>query len=366
MKGLLSSYILYYTNNKMGIRGLTGFLRWIASSNPSIADSSIDWSKWKHKKIGIDILGFLYRAKSQRHSIFTFLGKFIAACKKHEITPVMVFDGKPPDEKRILLQKRAALRLASEETKRQLEKDLGEVPMNEIQTAVVTKELQRLDLNSTYLTSEERDMAKQLFYACGIVSLNASCEADSVLAHFSKRDEFAAVISHDFDLLARGVETLLVPENYALPGDAYGWSEYNLPTILRQIRFTYDQFLDMCVLMGCDYTSGLMSLPFKRAYWMVQFRGSLPTLLDILGVPDPKPYETAKQLLEGLLDTQESLMGEKQWEKWRAGPPPIECDVLDTFHSLYLDSLTTNEFAFLKGEPVLPPLALLSSPTLLL
>jgi len=162
-------------------------------------------------------------------------------------------------------------------------------------------------------------------------------------------------------LLARGVETLLVPESYALPGDVCGWSEYNLSTILRQIRFTYDQFLDMCVLMGCDYTSGLMSLPFKRAYWMVQFRGSLSTVLDILGVPTPKPYETAKQLLEGLLDTQESLMGEKQWEKWTAGPPPIECDVLDTFHSLYLESLTDKEFAFLKGKPLPLPLPLPST-----
>jgi len=335
----------------MGIRGLTGFLRWVASTTGvEKPHDPLDWSKWKGKKIGIDILGFLYRAKAQRQSIFTYLGKFIAACKQHGVIPIMIFDGKPPDEKRTLLQKRAALRIASEETKRHLEKDLDEVPMNELQTEVVSKELHRLDLNSTYLTSEERNMAKQLFYACGIVSLNASCEADSVLAHFAKRNEIVAVISHDFDLLARGVETLLVPESYALPGDAYGWSEYTLSTILRQIGFTYEQFLDMCILMGCDYTSGLKSFPFKRAFWMIQFRGPLTTVLPLLDVKDTKPYETAKQLLEGLLDTQESLMGEKQWEKWATGPPPIELDVLDTFHSLHLAHLTNKEFTLLQGS----------------
>ena len=329
----------------MGVRGLTKFLHW---ANTASGDTqTIDWSQWKGKKIGVDILGFLYRAKAQRRSILPYLGTFIAACKQHSIQPVMIFDGKPPDEKRALIQKRTALRLASDATRQILEGDLEHVPMNEEQAAVVTKEVNRLVLNSTYLTGEERDIAKQLFYACGIVTLNASGEADSVLAYFAKRGELAAVISHDFDLLARGVETLLVPGPYALPGDTGGWSEYRLSSILTRIGFTYEQFLDMCILMGCDYTSGLQSLPFKRAYWAIQFRGPLSVVLASLGVRNTMPYETAKHLMEGLLDTQDSLMNAKQWEKWMAGPPSVEHDVLNAFYPLHLNLLSKTEFATL-------------------
>jgi flap endonuclease-1 len=304
----------------------------------------------KGKKIGIDILGFLYKTKAQHQSIFTYLGKLIAACRKYGIIPVPIFDGKPPEEKREALKQRAALRVDSDAKKKVLAEDLDTVPMSEAQKSIVKHELSTLEHNSSYLTSEERDQAKQLFYACGVLFLNATGEADNLLSYFAKRGEFVAVMSNDLDLIARGVETLLVPDDYALPGDKSGWKQYGLTSILTSVNFTYAQFLEMCVLMGCDYTAGGVSMPYKSAFWAIQYRGSIDKTFRKLGIKDTAPYAKAMEILQGLHETPDSLMGEKQWLRWSAGVQPVEKEALDAFRKVELHGLSAEEYDLLQGN----------------
>lgn len=313
----------------MGIRGLTGWVQWAASE----ATVPPDWSHWAGKRIGVDILGFLYKAKAQRRSPFLFVAQFLAACAEHKITPVAVFDGKPPDEKREALKRRSELRASSEIKKQILEADLEKVPMNPSQREVIEARLRTLSLSSTYLTGDERDLVKQLFYACGVLSLNATGEADNVLAYFARRGEFDAIITNDLDFLARGVEHLLVPNAYAVPGDSDGWKEYRLSEILRISGLSYNQFVEMCVLMGCDYTAGLTALQYKTAYWAIKYRGTMELTLSRAGV-SAAPYHRACRMLKGIDDTADALMGEKQWEKWSAGAPATEPEILLEFQKV--------------------------------
>ena len=302
----------------MGIRGLTGWIKWAAESA-----GEPNWTEWSGQRIGIDILGFLYKAKAQKQSPFLFVIQLIAACKKHNIIPVIIFDGKPPNEKLEALKHRSAARLA---------------------TIATTDLIYTLSPNTSYLTSDERDIAKQLFYACGVLSLNATGEADSILAYFSRRGELAAIISNDLDLLARGVENLLVPESYALPGDKSGWIHYRLSVILRTVEFSYNQFLEMCVLMGSDYTVGLKSLPYKSAYCSVKYHGTMQLTLSRSCVTDIAPYNRAFVMLNGSIDTVDSLMGEKQWDKWAAGIPPAEYETLAKFREIYFPTISDEDY----------------------
>ena len=329
----------------MGVRGLTGCVKWAAPS----AIQKPDWSKYKGTKIGVDILGFLYKTKAQRSCPLVYIARLVAAFRKCGITPVMIYDGRPPDAKRAALKQRAALRETSEFTQKILESDLATVPMSEAQKTVVEEKLKALSLNSSYFTSEERDLSKQFLYACGVLSLNATGEADDVLAHFSRRGEFAAIISNDLDLLARGVETLLVPDNYALPGDPDGWILYNLPVLLTALEFTYEQFVEMCVLMGCDYTVGHRSLPYKSAYWAIKYRGAIELTLKHLRVGDVEPYMGAIERLKGNYETVDTLMGEKQWAKFAAGAPPIEGETLALFRKGPLVSLDESSYKLINN-----------------
>ena len=336
-------YTLHTT--RMGIRGLTGWIRWAA---PKTIQEPV-WTDMKGKKIGIDILGFLYRTKAQHQSIFTYLGKFVARCKQYGIIPVPIFDGKPPEEKREALKQRATLRIESDVKKKVLTADLDTVPMSEVQKSVVKHELSVLEHNTSYLTSDERDKAKQFFYACGVLFLNATGEADNVLSYFAKRGEFAAVISNDLDLIARGVETLLVPDDYALPGDTSGWKQYNLSSILATVEFTYTQFLEMCVVMGCDYTIGKKTMAYKSAFWAIKYSGTLEKILYKQGIDDTVPYMKAMKILQGIDETPESLMGEKQWVRWGAGMTGIEKEALEAFRKVELHGVSEEEYAIIRG-----------------
>ena len=293
----------------MGIRGLT---RWIAWATPTSIQLPT-WEDFAKKRIGIDMLGLLYKSKAQSRDPIAYLATFIAACKKYSITPVPVFDGKPPESKRKM-----------------------------IQTRVATPSLRP----PVYLTSDERDLAKQLCYACGIVPLNASGEADNVLAYFAKTGYVQAVISNDMDLLARGVETLIVPEGYTLPGDPAGWKQYTLSHILESVQLAYNQFVEMCVLMGSDYTAGEKSISYKTAYWSVKYRGIFPTL-HWMGVKDIVPYAKAYGILIGISESPVQLMGEKQWEKIESGAT-VECESLEKFRKSHLSCISDNDFEILS------------------
>ena len=124
----------------MGIRGLTGWIKWAAE--PSIKEPN--WAQWKGKKIGVDILGFLYKAKAQHYSPILYLGRLIAAFKKYDIIPVPIFDGKPPDEKREALKMRSELRIRSDTLKVELKKDLDSSTLSETQRLIAESELRVL------------------------------------------------------------------------------------------------------------------------------------------------------------------------------------------------------------------------------
>ena len=328
----------------MGVRGLTGFLRWAASH--TIKEPA--WATFKGKKIGIDILGFLYKTKANHQSVFLYLARLIARFRQFGIIPVPIFDGKPPEEKREALKQRATLRAESDIKKKVLTEELSHVPMSEAQKSIVTKEINVLEHNSSYLTSEERDQAKRFFYACGVLFLNATGEADNVLSYFAKRGEFVAIMSNDLDLIARGVETLLVPDDYALPGDHSGWKQYNLSAILRAIEFDYRQFLEMCVLMGCDYTAGIKSMQYKSAFWAIKYRGTIEKTVEKLGTKNLPLYMKAMVILQGTEETPESLMGTKQWERWSVGEVPKETEALDAFRKDVLAELAAVEYEQLR------------------
>lgn len=332
----------------MGVRGLTGMIRWAA---PAIIKTP-DWSQFHDKKIGIDILGFLYKTKAHKVSPFIYIANFIAACKEHSITPVMIFDGKPPDEKRAALKQRTELRMSSESTLKTLESDLVSVPLTPVRRSVIESKIHLLSQNASYFTSEERDLVKQLCYACGVMSLNATGEADDVLAYLSLHSEIDAVISNDLDLLARGVETLLVPGPFALPGDSDGWIQYSLKDICTSIGFTYEQFVEMCVLMGTDYTIGHKTLPYKSSYWAIKYRGKLSETLNTMYVTNHEPYLVAKARLMGEHYSKDTLMNEKQWEKWYSGPPTREIETLVEFQKSLLDTLPSDTFTILVADSI--------------
>ena len=340
----------------MGIRGLTGWIRWAA---PAALKAPV-WASYKNKRVGIDILGFLYKAKANKTHPITYIAHLIAKCREYNIIPVPVFDGKPPDEKRETIRQRNEARLKNDQKRLQLTTDMETAEMTTEQRDTLAKEIGSLTASSVYVTTDERDEVKRLLYAAGVLFLNANGEADNVLAYLMRRGELDAVMSNDMDLLARGVHTLLVPERMSVPGDATGWIAYELNSILQHAGLTYLQFLEMCVLMGSDYTNKAKSLPFKASYFTIKYKGNLHKALESIHIKDYLPYDRAIDMLKGLNETVDDLMSEKQWMKWGLwtkgdkDATTTETPYLDTLRTEHLKDMDAAEFRLLfQPLPVL-------------
>jgi hypothetical protein len=100
------------------------------------------------------------------------------------------------------------------------------------------------------------------------------------------------------------------------------------------------QFVEMCVLMGSDYTSGCKSLPYKSAYWAIKYRGGLDKSLKVIGVSSTVKYIRAIEKLMGNDISATELMGEKQWDKFRSGPHLVEPDSLTEMSDTILSEIT--------------------------
>ena len=330
----------------MGVVGLSGWIQRLYAQHQQ-SKPSIDWTVYRGKKIGIDILGFLYRAKSRRNSTLAYVARLVAAFRATGIHPVPIFDGKPPDEKQSLLEDRARQRESASLRCNRLQCDLLAPGLTDEERTALLCEVQRLTTATTYFTGEERELVKQLFYICGVKPLNASGEADNILAYLYQTGEIAAVVSHDMDLLPRGVETLLVPDAYALPGDASGWVQHSLSDVCKLAGLSYDQFVNQCVLMGCDYTHGLPKVPPRAAHTLARRCRNLRDarfLLEGHGILDATPYERAARMLKGVDDVPSKLMNERQWKKWGSIETEPEWDALFGLRSTLLRSLSDAEF----------------------
>lgn len=330
----------------MGIRGLTGWIRWAAPA----AIRAPNWSSYKHKRVGIDILGFLYKAKANNILPTVYIAHLIAKCRQYNILPIPVFDGKPPDEKRETIRLRREERLKNDQKRKQLATDLETATMTNGQRETVEKEFDSLAIGSIYVTTAERDEVKRLLYAAGVIFLNANGEADNILAYLARRGELDAVMTNDMDLLARGVSNLLVPDTAGVPGDTKGWTSYDLNTIIGEAGLVYQQFLEMCVLMGCDYTSKVKSLPYKVSYFNIKYKGTLHRTLQSIQVKDTSIYDKALEILNGRHETVDGLMNETQWLKWSLwlkGSKDVistETDYLDELRGKELKEMDDTEF----------------------
>ena len=241
----------------------------------------------------------------------------------------------------------------------QLATDIENVDMTKEQRDTLTKEISNLTANSVYVTTDERDEVKRLLYAAGVIFLNANGEADNVLAYLMRRGELDAVMSNDMDLLARGVHTMIVPERMGVPGDTTGWIVYELNNILEHAGLMYLQFLEMCVLMGSDYTNKAKSLPFKQSYFTIKYKGNLHKALESIQIKDYLPYDRAIDMLNGRNETVEDLMSEKQWLKWSAWKKgdkdaiSTETPYLDELRTNHLKDMDTDEFGKLFQSDIL-------------
>jgi len=211
---------------------------------------------------------------------------------EHHISLVFVFDGKPPLLKRREIERRRKLR---EKTIAEWQEALKEGDYAKAFSKAV---------RAGILTSEMIEDAKKLLKLLGIPWVQAPAEAEAQAAYMAKRGDVWASSSRDYDSLLFGaprlVRYLTITGREFLPSK--GISRPLKPEIiifeefLSKIGLTYEQLIDLAILIGTDFNDGIKGIGPKTALRLIKKHGRIENLPKEIKEKIPSHYQDIRKI----------------------------------------------------------------------
>lgn len=203
------------------------------------------------------------------------------------IKPIYVFDGKPPE-----------LKLGELEARR-LKRASAAQALEEAKESGDSEQVLKSAKMSVKVTAAHNEQAKRLLRLMGLPVVEAPSEAEATCAALCKSGKVYASATEDADCLTFGT-SILIRNLLAAEAQKKQIFEVNLKVALTQLDISMDQFIDFCILCGCDYCDHLKGIGPTTAIKLVLQHGSLEKILETLDpVKMPLPanfrYELARQ-----------------------------------------------------------------------
>ena len=230
----------------MGIRYLNQFLQ--KNANKS-SIQLYNLSELSGKKIAVDISIYLYRYIAD-NSLIDSMYLMLILFRTNNITPVFIFDGKPPEEKKDLLQKRKTDKRNAKKEYNNLKLILEtnkELDDNEKKEISINME----KLKKSFITIQKNDIenVKNLIRAYGSTYYDAPGEADELCAYLTIQNKVWGCLSEDMDMFVYGCPRVL--RYFSLLN--HNVIVYNVKDILNDLQLEQKELREICVLSGTDY-----------------------------------------------------------------------------------------------------------------
>tara|TARA_B110001450_G_scaffold253816_1_gene277988 strand:- start:567 stop:1544 length:978 start_codon:yes stop_codon:yes gene_type:complete len=284
----------------MGIKGLTGLIK--KTSPDSI--QHIGLYTMKEKRVAIDTSIFLYKSLINVRSKGDYLrnkdGKVVSHIQglyyktnqllSFGITPIYIFDGKPPQEKSQTIKERVK---KADECKTKMDATTDK------------KEKLNLEKGTIRIKKEYIDDLKRLFDSMGVSYIHPDGEAEAYASELCKIGFVDAVMTEDMDTLSYGCPQLVrgcIDKSIKRPEVI---TTFNFQKILEDFQMTHDEFIDMCILCGCDYCPTIPKVGPVRAMKFIQKYKTIENYLDSENVENEEfksKYEASRGLFKVFKD----------------------------------------------------------------
>ncbi|XP_060900098.1 probable flap endonuclease 1 homolog [Labrus mixtus] len=249
----------------MGITKLADLIR----SDAPGSISHKDISDYTGKVIALDTSIVVNQFRAVTPSLSPLTGLFFRTLTflEHDIKPVFVVDGKPPGEKRAVLEKRAE-----------------------------AAGWRSANLNGT-ASSQTKDCV-HLLKILGVPVVQAPGDAEALCAQLVREGIVDAVASEDMDTLPFGAKTLIRQLNAKKNSEII---EYSLTKLLEKLQISHKEFVDLCILLGCDYCGKIAGLGPKRALTLIQKHRTIEEVVSHVNkkthpVPISWKYKEAREI----------------------------------------------------------------------
>ena len=118
----------------------------------------------------------------------------------------------------------------------------------------------------------------------GVPVFDAPCEAEAQCAELAKAGKVFATATEDMDALTFRTPKLLRKMTFAATGKAQKQTvvEIDLEKVLQGLRLSYEEFVDLCILCGCDYCSTIKGIGPKTALKLIREHKSIEKIIKVL------------------------------------------------------------------------------------
>tara|TARA_B100000941_G_C28507044_1_gene558025 strand:+ start:643 stop:1677 length:1035 start_codon:yes stop_codon:yes gene_type:complete len=285
----------------MGIKGLTQLLKKKNAYN--VLEKHL--SKYKGKKIAIDtsILLYKYRYGSgndQLSHIYGILGRCISFLS-NGIIPIFVHDGEPPEEKSDVLSKRTDQRKKLKDKIENLKIQIREYSSDSDSSD--DGQLYKLKANLSKLEKQVVNVSqlhrKEIFYLLkllGVPNFIANGEGEASCAELQKKGIADYAYTEDMDILTFGCTKFLRASNKK---DYY--TEISLDNILENLKMNHNEFIDLCILCGCDYTCTIPKVGMMTAFNLINKERNIDQIIEKntkYNIPEDFKYIKARELFK--------------------------------------------------------------------
>lgn len=254
------------------------------------------------------------------------------------LKPVFVFDGKAPNMKSGELEKRRAKRRKAEE---------------QLKAAVEDDDKEEMDKHSKRLARagrKENEDCKRLLRLMGVPVVLAPMEAEAQAAALCKAGLVYATGTEDMDALTFATPILIRKLTFANQSAKGAQIQtMNYKRAIEGLGLTHDQFVDLCILLGCDYCDNIRGIGPKTALKLIREHGSIekiiPAVKDIPKYTVPKawiPEEETEKKDENETTDEEKEKDDDEAKKDDAEeseekPTPAYVLARDLFHNHTVD-----------------------------
>ncbi len=156
-----------------------------------------------------------------------------------------------------------------------------------------------LEKQSRKPTSDQVTKTKELFTLLGVPFINSPAESDAMCAYLVKQGKVDVVFSEDTDMLPLRCTSFVC----GFDNERAVLSEYNIDNVLKTLELNYEQFVDMCILLGCDYADKIGQIGPKKALPLIQKYNTIENIIEEYIKPNKKLVEKHKYGPEFLQQT---------------------------------------------------------------
>jgi flap endonuclease-1 len=210
----------------------------------------------------------------------------------YDIRPIFVFDGRPPELKMRTLEERRGYR---ERARAEWESALSRGDYSTAWSKAVA-------MNS--LTHDMKDDAKKVLTLLGVPHVQAPQEGEAQAAHIAIRGDVWAANSRDYDSVLFGAPRLV--RYVTVSGQEFLPSKgvprplipelIELQKLLASLEITREQLVDLAILVGTDFNTGIKGVGPKTALRLIRAHGRLEELPEEYRTQLPENFDELRQV----------------------------------------------------------------------